>query len=343
MMMKTYMPLVLRSFVYACLFVLGFSCSQDKRFNPDISDENYSILLARFDIDFYTHRASTNEDIAAMQDQYPDFYRFYNEELMGFGYLSSVEHVSSVKAYLADSVYGEAYRTSLATFKDTEKLEEELTQAFKRFHVLFPSLDTPRLLTYISGFQSAIGLYKDIIAISLDHYLGADHKYYNQLGTHAYMKINKHPGRIAPECVFTWIDYTLPYVGKNERLIDQIFYEGKKMVLARVLLPEVKETHLYGFTEDQLQWCKENTEEMWHYLLSKEHLYSSSKTVKNQYLGQGPFTSFFDTKRSPARAVVWLGEQYVYHFMRNNPEVSMQALFALDDVQYIMQKSGYRP
>ncbi len=322
--------------------LLVFSCKKDPRFFPDISEEKINIPLERFDVDFFHQEDFLNEEISSLKEKYDPFYSFYCMELMGFDFPGSVEHVNLVGAFLKDSIYGSIYKMTIDVHADLSSTELLLNNAFKRFNKLFPDKKTPRLLCHYSGFGLPVILMENTLSVSLESYLGQEHEVYDRLGEHQYMRIRKSLKRIAPDCMLTWLLQIFPYKKKNARLIDDLMYEGKLMLLLRTLLPEVEESMLYAFTEEQMRWCEHNRRDMWEYMVTNKHLYTTDRLVKRKYTGLAPSTSFFP-EESPGRAAVWLAEQFVLHYMKNKPEVSWYELMTIEDGQEILQGASFRP
>ena len=117
---------------------------------------------------------------------------------------------------------------------------------------------------------------------------------------------------------------------------------GKILYTVSVLMPETPEHIIMGYSEAQWDWVKENEANMWNTLVASKDLYATSMMIKNQYIGEGPFTKPF-TQESPGRAGAWLGWQIVESYMRSNPQISIQQLLQQPDAQMILNNSNYRP
>ena len=97
-----------------------------------------------------------------------------------------------------------------------------------------------------------------------------------------------------------------------------------------------------GYSEEQWDWVKKNEANMWNALIASKDLYTTSMMIKNQYIGDGPFTKPF-TQESPGRAGTYIGWRIVENYMKHNPQISIQQLLQQPDAQMILNNSNYRP
>jgi len=114
------------------------------------------------------------------------------------------------------------------------------------------------------------------------------------------------------------------------------------MYLTAALLPDVSDTDLMGYTQEQWDWCETNEAQMWNYMLTNKHLFSTEALVIAKYINPAPFTAFFPDY-SPGRTGIWIGWQIVKSFMKNNSDVSIQELMNIQNAQNILEASGYHP
>ncbi len=203
----------------------------------------------------------------------------------------------------------------------------------------------PAVYTCITGFNNSIITADSILGIGLDRYLGADCEYYKRLEIYKYLADRMTPENIVPDCIYGWgaseWDFSaLRYTADN--VLSEIIHEGKLKYFEKCMLPETTDELIFGFTDDQFRFCRNNENQMWQYLIEKNLLFSTDKFTIQKLTGEAPFTSFF-TNESPGRAAVWIGFRIVESYMMKNPDVSLNELMTNADIQSILEKAKYNP
>ena len=108
------------------------------------------------------------------------------------------------------------------------------------------------------------------------------------------------------------------------------------------MLPETSDDLIFGFTTEQMKFCRNNESQMWQYLVENNLLFSTDQLNIRKLIGDAPFTGFF-TKESPGRAAVWIGFRIVESYMMKNPGVKIDEMISETDVQTILEKAKYSP
>jgi hypothetical protein len=124
--------------------------------------------------------------------------------------------------------------------------------------------------------------------------------------------------------------------------MTEIIHEGKLKYFEKCMLPELNDTVLFGFTEDQMKFCRNNERQMWQYLIEYDLLFSTDQFTIRKLTGEAPFTSYF-TNESPGRAAVWLGFRIVESYMMKNREISLDALMDNTEIQGLIERAKYDP
>ena len=100
---------------------------------------------------------------------------------------------------------------------------------------------------------------------------------------------------------------------------------------------------IFGFTTDQMKFCRNNEDQMWQYLIENDLLFSTDQFIISKLTGEAPFTSYF-TNESPGRAGVWIGFRIVEAYMMKNPQDNgLKDLMNETDVQLMLEKAKYNP
>lgn len=125
-------------------------------------------------------------------------------------------------------------------------------------------------------------------------------------------------------------------------VLTEIIHEGKLKYFERCMLPETNDTILFGFTSDQIKFCRNNERQMWQYLIEYDLLFSSDQFIIRKLTGEAPFTSYF-TNESPGRAAVWIGFRIVESYMMKNKEITLADMMNDTDIQKLLEKAKYNP
>jgi hypothetical protein len=183
-------------------------------------------------------------------------------------------------------------------------------------------------------------IYADsLVVISLDLYLGKNHKFYE---FPEYLKQNFEENQIMPDIVSSFAATKIPNVS-DKTLLSQMIYAGKELYLKDVLLPKSTDAEKIGYTPEQITWCQENESYMWRYFMEDKLLYSTDSKLPNRFINVAPFSKFYleIDNESPGRVGTWVGWQIVRSFMNNN-DVTLQQVLQIDPME-LFQKSKYKP
>lgn len=246
------------------------------------------------------------------------------------------------EAKLSDPIFKELNEEVGKQFPDNKKFEDGLEMMVSRIKHYFPEEKTPRVITLVNEvlIDKKAFYTKDLILISLDTYLGKNHKFYEPFAE--YQKANLEAHQILPDLV-TNFAFRKIVPSQDKSLISEMIYFGKLHYLKDLLLPEVPNYQKIGYTEMQEKFCIENESQMWSYLINEKLLYDNNIKNYQRFIEDGPFTKFYlDIDReSPGRVGQWLGWQIVKSYMENN-EVTLEQLLKTEPT-VIFNKSKYKP
>lgn len=247
--------------------------------------------------------------------------------------------------FCSDRQNNEVYTLTVKKFPDVKSIESGLAGAFKHYLYYFPGKNVPQVFTCIAGFNNSIITGDSLLGIGLDRYLGADCEYYPRLNIYKYLAARMTPENIVPDCMYGWAasewDFTaLKYPADN--VLAEIIHNGKLKYFEKCMLPETPDELIFGFTPDQLKFCRSNEAPMWSYLIENNLLFSTDQFTIRKLIGEAPFTACFG-KESPGKAAVWLGFRIVESYMMKNPSVKIEDMIKNTDVQVILGHARYNP
>lgn len=312
-------------YLLACMALL-WSCGKEKKVNSEVLDIPITVEIARFDQEFIQ---ATPANFKSLQHKYP--------------YLLSNQVDDSVWLKKKnDTLFVELYNETQKKFSDLSDLKTEFTNLFKHIKYYFPNENPKKVITVLSEVDiNSRAIYADTLSIiSLDTYLGKDHKFYVDFDT--YTLGDFEPERITVDLAdnFALQKITQP----NDRtFLSQMIYWGKIMYVKEMLLPEKVENLIINYTPEQWQWAKENEAQVWRYFVESKYLYSNDIKLVARFIQRAPFSKFYLEldHESPGSIGVYTGWQIVRAYMKNN-NVTLQEL-VLKDAKTIFDESKYKP
>ena len=305
--------------------VLLSSCDKKNKIEKDVEEIPVTIKAERFDKIFYE---SPVENLKKVKNKYPYFFPAETPDSVW---------VNKIK----NPLYRELYSEVQKKYSNFDKVNSDLESLFQHIKYYFPNTKTPKVVTLISemDYQNKAIYTDSLVLISLDLYLGKNHKFYE---FPEYLKQNFEQNQIMPDIVSSFSITKIPF-GNNRNLLSQMVYAGKQLYLKDVLLPETSDAEKIGYTPEQITWCQENESYMWRYFMQEQLLYSTDSKLSTRFINTAPFSKFYleIDNESPGRVGTWVGWQIVRSFMNNN-DVNLQQLLQMDPIE-IFQNSKYKP
>ena len=151
-----------------------------------------------------------------------------------------------------------------------------------------------------------------------------------------------HKDKILSDIMRLWATTEFGFKDSVNNLINNMIYEGKIMYFVNAMLPYQPDTLKWGFTDLQMEFCRNNEKQMWAYIIENKLVFNTDKFRINQFIREGPFTKDFSSE-SPARAAVWLGYNIVTAYMKKHKKLSLSDLMYENDYMKILNQSGYNP
>ena len=313
---------------YFFLFISALtivSCKKETKQEVDVSAIPVSFKIERFDQKFYT---SEPQDLPKLKAEYP--FLFPREDSV---YLNM----------LNEPIYKELFNEVQNKYKEIGKLEIGIEDVFKHIKYYFPETKLPRVITLINevDLDKKVIFDKDYLFISLDCYLGENHRYYEAFPE--YKRIELKESQILPDIVSSF-SYGRISAPKNRALLSLMIYMGKELYMKDLLIPDVSDFDKIAYTEDKYRWCQENESEIWSNFIENKLLYDTNPKNEQRFMNEAPFSKFYleIDNESPGRVGAWVGWQIVRSYAENHPDVKLQDLLAMD-AKKIFEESKYKP
>ena len=323
--------------------LLALSCQQTSVNRQKGSYVN--IKIDRFEEDLFSislyHLA---DSIGYLQQKYPDFFPLFTHKIIEIGNPGQEDISMGLLAFVSDFTIYRVSKRVKEVFPTLEKQENELSDAFSRYHSDFSDYTIPHVVSCISGFNQSIITADSLLAISLDKYLGSDDDFYRLLypPVPEYLRSVMQPDKITSDAMLAWIITEFNYNNKTDNLLSQMIFNGRAMYYVHRLMPDIQDTLLWGFTSQQMDFCNKYEKRMWEYLVENKKLFITDGFSINQFIGEAPFTKDFSNE-SPGRSAVWLGYRIVNAYMKRNKDISIRELMMETDYQKILNVSRYNP
>ena len=224
-----------------------------------------------------------------------------------------------------------------------EELNKDLIAFFQHVKYYFPEQSSSKkVLTLITEVDvQTKAIYADsLVFLSLDTYLGQDHKFYK--GFSHYLRTDFNEDQILADLSKNFVQQNIS-APRDRVYVSQMIFYGKLLYAQKTLLPKIQDHTLMGYSQEQLQWCKENQEPMWRYFMENDYLFSTDTKLVQRFIEPAPFSKFYleIDEQAPGKIGAWLGWQIVDSYMRNN-NVTLQELLDTN-AEEIFQKSKYKP
>ncbi len=311
-------------FIVLLILPLFFSCNDNDKVQEEIAKVNVDVNISRFDKEF---SSANPEDLPKLRSKYP--------------YLFPAPDSVWVKK-MKDTIQIELSSEVEKTFANFDDINKELEMFFKHMKYYFPKFKEPQVITVTNDVdhQNRIILADSLLFISLDNYLGPEHKFYRSI--QKYIATGMDKKFITSDVANVYFNTMVSSV-KNRSFLAQIVYYGKALYLKDKLMPNASDAQKIGYTSTQMDWANANEEPIWRNFIENELLYSTDNRLALRFLDPAPFSKFgleLDNE-SPGRIGRYVGWQIVRAFMDNN-NVSIHQLLSLSGEE-IFKKSNYKP
>ena len=325
------------------LSILTISCG-DNQYSIRTKDYAPDIEILRLEKDLFT------PDPASLINMKDSLYSKYGTFLQLFAHVINAGNLDGSSAFnrliefATDRLNYDVYESVIMKYPDLSDYEKEFEKAWANYSYYFPDSVIPRMYTFISVFNNSIIVGDSILAVGLDRYLGAGHRYYAELGIYNYLTLKMVPEKIVPDAFYAWAKAGWPYSSREPSadLLSTMLYEGKLHYFTKCMLYDYPDSVLFGFTSDQMMFCKNNEYRMWEYLIEHDMLYSTDMMLIRKLTGESPFTTYF-TSESPGRACVWLGFRIIESYMKNNTDAGLNQLMMDNNYRKILEEAKYNP
>jgi hypothetical protein len=331
--------------IFLLLMLAAVTSCKKNHYKVNTSSIKVKIEIKRLEKDLFTiNPDQITQMVPAIKKKYGGFLQLFSY-VINTGDINETSFGDFLLRFCSDKQNNDVYALTIKSYPDVKPIEEGLKEAFRHYLYYFPKRSVPSVYTCITGFNNSIITGDSVLGIGLDRYLGSDCEYYPRLDIYKYIAARMTPENIVPDCVYGWgaseWDFSaLGYLVDN--VLAEIIHQGKLKYFEKCMLPETTDEIIFGFTPDQMKFCRNNESQMWLYLIEHNILFSTDQFTISKLTGEAPFTVYF-TKESPGKAAGWLGFRIVESYMMKNPRLTIEEMIRNTDVQTILEKAKYSP
>ncbi|HET8809142.1 MAG TPA: gliding motility lipoprotein GldB [Flavobacteriaceae bacterium] len=318
---------MLKKFLALVCFLVLLSCENTSETEQKIAQIPVEVEVVRFDEQF---AEATPESLPELKKEFP----FLFPE--GISDSVWVEKIN-------DTLQQALNREVAKAFPNLEEEKDEFRQLFQHLKYYFPKFSAPKIITLTSDvdYRNRVIVTDSLLLISLDVYLGKDHEFYG--GIYDYIRKDFEPELLVSDIAGEYAKNFVPYPTSRSFLAQMVYY-GKILYLKDLLIPFKSDPQKIRYTEKQLEWAKDNEEQIWRYFVENELLFKTDPDLKSRFIDLAPFSKFYlqlDSE-SPPQLGRYIGWQIVRQFVERNETVSWEKLLQTD-AKTIFDQSNYKP
>lgn len=319
----------MKNYIFISVFVLCLcGCKFDQT-------KEIAYPVSHMEALFYANDKDFDED--SLRLIYGSFWDDYKE---GIIYFPENEYFNQyLRKMKSHEKFIEAVDLIQKNYLNFDSYALELNDALVNYVRFFPSKQAPNLVTYFGAFNFPVAVNENTLAIGLEMFLGSS--YYKDLSYKypPYMHHQLNSKYMVSMAFNEWIKSE--FLLNRGNFLANIIHQGKiKYALSQIVQEE--EHIIMGYTKEQLQWCQLSEHSIWKHLITNALLYSNDKSEIDKFINPSPSSRGMPAE-SPGQLVNWVGLQIVKKFMKNNSEMSLKDLMLINDAQFILQQSKYKP
>jgi len=318
---------MLKKFWFLLLLIISlFSCDNVSETEAKIEKVDANFEVIRFDQKF---AKATAESLPDLRSQYP--------------FLFPKRYPDSIWIQkLNDSIQQEINLEVSKAYPEFSEETDDLHSLFQHTKYYFPEFEIPNVITITSevDYKNKVIYTEDYLFVSLDTYLGKDHKFY--IGIQDFLRKNFKKEQIAPDSANEIAENYVPKAESRTFLAHMLYY-GKILYLKDKLIPFKTDAEKIGYTQKEMEWAQSNEEEIWRYFVENELIYDTDSKLYERFLYPAPFSKFYlqlDSE-SPARLGQYIGWNIIRRYMSKN-DISINKMLDTS-AEEIFNKANYKP
>jgi len=265
-----------------------------------------------------------------MKESIPELFDYQVGYCFQIGKVNDTAFVSQFLEYKRDSFIQKLEKEIEQKFPKPSQFNSRINTGFKHLKTHLPTVKLPKNVVYMNSlFASNAFSTETEIGIGLERYLGVKSPSIQRLPSepfYTWVKEGMEAKFLERDALASWI-MTHVVAEEDGNLAQKIIRWGKIMYLTQAAFPDIDESILMRYSEEDFKWATENEYSLWKYLIDEELLFKLDEKIAQNLLADGPFTPGLPEK-GPDRLGQYLGWRMVKNYMENS-ETSFETLLKM--------------
>lgn len=323
---------MIRKSLFFCVFILflTYSCN-DNRWTEfdDVNIKNLNIEFIDFDQALFKYSQSNLQNFINNNYSKNEILDYLFYQCLNLGNPNDSLFYKSVDLFRKDSYIVDlenqidrSLRSKLAS------IQVNLNLRFSKLAFLLKNEPTPKKVFWLNTlFSSSVFCTQNEIGVGLERYLGSNKKVIQRLPSeqfYQWMKDGMNEDFLIRDILVNWI-YTHHILNSNGTLIEEMIQWGKVYYILYAIYPDLSENLILRYQNDRFEWCNQNEEKIWKYIVSQSLVFSKNERDINNFINEGPFTPGLPEK-GPDRLGQYIGWKMVFKYMENHKSKTLEDL-----------------
>ncbi|MCH2213777.1 MAG: hypothetical protein MK086_01270 [Flavobacteriales bacterium] len=331
----------LNRFIVLCTVVLCIISCSGNRFKVDVSSVSYKAEFKRLDKEMFALHSPISEATSVnLNEEYGDFFGAYTQDIMQMPPPDNPMLPEFISRFTNNPTWQNLQADIDETYPNLSTKERVLENALKAYSIHFGETNLPMLVAYNSGFNIGIYPSDDWLGVGLEWYLSPENGTVKKLPPDLFPQYKRD--KMKPEYLaINALKGFLFYKNQNlagEDMLSSMVFNGKMLFIAKALM-EVSDADLLNYSDQQIDWAKDNEYSVWTFLIENDLVFSKDQKQIAKMVNDGPFTPGMPPE-SPGGVGNWVGLQMVEAFMDQKGTYSLKDLLKAGDREILEQ---YKP
>jgi hypothetical protein len=312
---------------------------------PSTESKALRLTFKRFDEDLYHQSfAEPASSADSLRNSYQNFFCDFVETDIRIGKCNDSLTAAELKKFRnhPDIFSTHEEIEKVFTREKMTELENAIMDIMIRKSHFFPESKVQEFIFYQAAWNNRIFVSDSTVGIALDHYLGKDSKAISSLSPDVFPQYKKQdmiPEMILPDLAKSLASFECNrYYNEKGTLLDEIIIFGKMLCLSKALAPEIEDSTILSYTEQQFLWASENEWNTWKVLADNRTLYNTQRRDIDRWFNEGPFTGAPGIPQDSAPQLgAYIGWKMVRQYAEKHPDLSLKNLLSISDSRKFLE------
>lgn len=242
------------------------------------------------------------------------------------------------------------FKSVQAHYARYPKLQKDIEKCIGALQQAFPDAGKFRIWSYFSQFSNyttfadtANGY--QVLGYSAEMFMNDTFALYSLLDDFpSWLKRYTSTQQIAPYLAATYLNSRFGDLHKRGNMLEEAVFQGKLWYSMEKLCPDVKPPVLFGYSEDEWKFLKQEEGNMWNFYVKQNVLFNTDfNQGYKRYFVQGDQTTGAGLPEGcPPRIGCYSGYRIIQAFA-DKTGASLADIWKETNASLILQKSGYNP